>query len=263
MHRGNPEVLRVAGAQIEVTKDVSRNVEILMRAIDWAREQEADILLTPEGSLSGYTHTFDSQRVSEALKEVERRARAARVGLALGTCFVEEDGFCYNEVRFYDREGVFLGFHSKTLRCGSMEDDPQGEIQHYAVRPLRTFQIHGVLVGALICNDLWANPGCTPMPDPHLTHQLSLMGVCVIFHAVNGGRNGSDWSKEVAWRFHEANLRMRAQSGKVWIVTVDNCAPIQIPCSAPSGVITPHGHWAVQAPNQGESFFVHDIPLDD
>ena len=42
--------LRVAGAQIAVTRDVGRNVETLRRAIDYAVAEKADILLTPEGS---------------------------------------------------------------------------------------------------------------------------------------------------------------------------------------------------------------------
>ena len=52
-------------------------------------------------------------------------------------------------------------------------DPPQGEINDYAIRPLRTFEIKGIRVGGLICNDMWANPQCTPMPDPHLSQKLS------------------------------------------------------------------------------------------
>ena len=107
---------------------------------------------------------------------------------------------------------------------------------------------------AIIC------PGCTPEPDPHLTQQLSRLGARIIFHAVNGGRDGSEWA-EVAWQYHESNLRMRARSAKLWIVTVDNCRPIRIPCSAPSGVIDPKGNWACKTAPQGEQFFVHTIDL--
>ena len=30
------------------------------------------------------------------------------------------------------------------------------------------------------------------MPDPHLTQQLARMGARVVFHAVNGGRDGGE-----------------------------------------------------------------------
>ncbi len=254
--------LRVSGAQIPVTGDIEANVQAILRGLDFAAAEKADVLLTPEGSLSGYTHEFDVQAVSAALDEVSARARECGLGLALGTCFVEGgDARCYNQIRFYDRDGEFRGFHSKTLTCGSMTDPPRGEIERYAVAPLSTFALGDVTVGGLICNDMWANPACTPIPDPHLSHQLAVMGARVIFHAVNGGRDGGDWSRGTVWEFHESNLRMRARASGVWVVTVDSCHPPDIPCSAPSGVIDPHGNWVCRAAPQGEQFFAHAIDV--
>ncbi|MDP6597158.1 MAG: carbon-nitrogen hydrolase family protein [Candidatus Poribacteria bacterium] len=251
--------LRVAGAQISVGTDIADNVATIERAIDYARDEKAEILLTPEGSLSGYTHQFDSQRVDEALTRIRERAKTAGIGLALGTCFLEpEDRNCYNQIRFYTQNGTYLGFHSKILTCGSMTNPPEGEINHYTVSPLRTFDFNQVKVGGLICNDLWANPGCTPIPDPHLSHELSEMDTRIIFHAVNGGRSASEWS-DVAWDYHQSNLRMRARSGRIWIVTVDNCSPIEIRCSSPSGVINPQGEWVCQVPSKGEQLFSYTI----
>lgn len=254
--------LKVAGAQMAVGNDIAANAETIGRAIKFAFDAGADILVTPEGSLSGYTHEFDPAATEVALKEVVGAATEAGIALALGTCFVEpDDGKCYNQVRFTTADGEYLGFHSKTLRCGSMTNPPKGEINHYDVSPLRTFEVKGVTVGALICNDLWANPGCTPMPDTHLTQQLSDMGARVIFHAINGGRGASEWS-DVAWNYHESNLRMRAQAGRVWIVPVDNCYPTDLRCSCPSGVIDASGQWVVQAPVKGEQFFAYTIDID-
>ena len=252
--------IRVSGAQIPVIEDIDSNVKAIERAIDYAVSEKADILLTPEGSLSGYTHEFDVQSAREALDYVTQKAQKSNLGLALGTCFIELDEKCYNQIRFYKPDGEYLGFHSKTLTCGSLTDPPQGEINHYAVRPLRTYDYNGICIGGLICNDLWANPGCTPVPDPHLTQQLSKMGAKIIFHAVNGGRNGSEWS-DVAWHYHESNLRMRANASRIWIVTVDNCHPVNLRCSAPSGVIEPSGEWVCKTEPQGEQFFSYTIEI--
>lgn len=255
--------LRLSGFQMAVTEDISRNTAVLCRAIQEASAAHADILLTPEGSLSGYTPHFDASAVRAALEEVSRLARQLKVGLALGTCFKEVDGLVYNQVRFYTPEGSagslprYLGFHSKILRCGTMEANPQGEIKDYATTELKVFPFGETTIGGLICNDLWANPACTPMPDPHLTQQLARMGATIVFHAVNGGRDGSTWSRQVCWNFHEANLRMRAAAGGLWIVTVDNCYPTELPCSAPSGVINPQGEWVCRTPPQGEQFFCY------
>jgi predicted amidohydrolase len=251
--------IRVAGAQIPVTKDINSNIKAIERGIDYATSQNADILLTPEGSLSGYTHKFDLQATKESLDYITKKAREANLGLALGTCFVEpEDGKCYNQIRFYKPDGEYLGFHSKTLTCGSMTEPWQGEINHYAIQPLRTYNYNSICIGGLICNDLWANPGCTPVPDTHLTQQLSRMGAKIIFHAVNGGRSASEWS-QVAWHYHESNLRMRANAGQIWIVTVDNCYPTELRCSAPSGVINPKGDWVCKVESKEEQFFCQDI----
>jgi predicted amidohydrolase len=253
--------IRVSGAQIPVTRDIELNVRNIERAIDYAISENSGILLTPEGSLSGYTHEFDARAAEAALDYVTQKAQEANLGLALGTCFVEpQDMKCYNQIRFYKPDGEYLGFHSKTLTCGSMTEPPRGEINHYAINPLKTFDYNGILVGGLICNDLWANPECTPVPDPHLTQQLSKMGARIIFHAVNGGRSASEWS-DVAWRYHESNLRMRARAGSLWIVTVDNCHPINIRCSSPSGVINPQGEWVCRTEPKGEQFFSYTIEI--
>ena len=47
------KTIRVAAAQIPVTRDIAENVKTITRSIDWAIAENADILLTPEGSLSG------------------------------------------------------------------------------------------------------------------------------------------------------------------------------------------------------------------
>lgn len=255
-------MFRVAGAQIPVTADIERNVSTILRAIDFAAAERAQILLTPEGSLSGYRHDFDRAAAADGLAAVTASARQRGVGLALGTCFQEADGRCYNQLRFYSPAGQFLGFHAKILRCSSLGPTPDGELANFAGDlPLKTFELCGVRVGGLICNDVWANPQCTSMPDPHLTQQHAQAGARIIFHAVNGGRSASEWSRKVNWPFHESNLRMRAAAGKVWIVTADNCHPPDVPCSAPSGVVDPAGQWACQTPDRGERFFAHTIVL--
>jgi predicted amidohydrolase len=252
--------LRVCGAQQDVTDSVPANIAQIRASIDCASGEHADILLTPEGSLSGYRADFDRGEVRKALEEVTAYAREKRVGLALGTCFEEDDGRCHNQVRFYSAEGAYLGFQSKTLTCGSLEDPPKGEINAYAVAPLQIFSFKGVAVGALVCNDMWANPGCTPQDDPHLLWKLSGMGARIVFHAVNGGRCEGDWA-DVTWRYHESNLRMRARAAGVWVVTVDNSYPSDSGTAAPSGVVGPDGDWVCRVERKGEQRFVHTISL--
>lgn len=244
-----------------VSRRIGENVARLNAALDEAARRGADIMLSPEGSLSGYRPDFNRRHAEAGLAAVTAHARARGVGLALGTCRIEDDGCCYNELRFYHPSGHLLGFHAKTLLCGTPGPRPRGEIRHYARRPLRVFRwAPGLVIGGLICNDVWANPECTPMADPHLTQRLAARGARIVFHAVNGGRDGSANSR-LNWQYHEANLRMRARAGRLWLVTVDNAHPVSLPCSAPSGVLSPDGEWVCRTRRRGEELFVHPIEL--
>ena len=65
-------MLRLAGAQIPVASNIQLNKIELFKAIDWAKENGVDHLLTPEGSLSGYGDINGKEKeLIDALKEVE------------------------------------------------------------------------------------------------------------------------------------------------------------------------------------------------
>ena len=87
-------------------------------------------------------------------------------------------------------------------------------------------------------------PGLYPGARPHLSQQLADAGARIVFHSVNGDRDGSPWSTVSSWNYHESNLELRARAGKLFIVTVDNCAPLDVPCSSPGGVVGPERHMA-------------------
>lgn len=258
--------MRVAGFQMPVTNDIARNAERIIGAIQWAAQQKAEILLTPEGSLSGYRMDFDVQAVREALHRVIDAAREHAVGLALGTCFTEEDGKCYDQLRFYRPDGTYLGFHSKILCTVYGDALRRGEyrpFEPYATSELRVFEWSpGLVIGGLVCNDMWANPACTFEPDPHLCQQLARKGAKIIFHAVNGGRGGGESEGlEMGRQYQEVNLRMRADAGQVWVVVTDNSFPENIRVTAPAGVINPSGSWVCKASQSGAQMFVYTISL--
>lgn len=254
--------MRVAGYQMSVSdEDVNENHRKILAALEDASREKADILLTPEGSLSGYHNRFSPREVQAALQDITSKARSLRVGLALGTCYYEDPQHCYNQIRFYEKDGSYLGFHAKTLLCSSRLDEPyEGEITYFSTKILEVFSFQGVVIGGLICNDLWANPGATPMPDTHLTHLLARMGAKIIFHAVNGGR-GEPESIALNRAFHESNQCLRAMVDGLYIVSVDNAFPLTKDNSCSGGVISPAGKHIVKLPTRGEAFFVHEIAV--
>jgi predicted amidohydrolase len=262
-HDQRPRTLRVAGAQLPVTNDIQKNLQAITRAIEFAANAKADVLVTPEGSLSGYTSKFDPAATTQALETVVQLARQSNLALVLGTCFADPDGSRYDAQRFYDRTGAYLGFHAKVLLCRHLtEPGRKGELDSFKSAPLRTFQFQGLTVGGLVCNDFWANPEWTPMPDPHLAFQLAGLGASVIFLSVNSGQAEGD---ELALHraFHESNLSIRARTSKLWVVVANACdvkGLREVNCR--SGVIAPDGHWAVQANPLGEQFFAYTISLE-
>jgi hypothetical protein len=100
------------------------------------------------------------------------------------------------------------------------------------------------------------------MDDPHLAQQLSRRGARVLFHSVNAGTAEGE-ELTLVRQYHDANLRMRARTGKLWIVTVDACDPeARRSSSAPSGVLDPNGHWVCTVDPKGEQFFAQAIDID-
>lgn len=256
--------LRVAGAQIPVTMDIDSNYKAICRAVDYAVSENADILLTPEGSLSGYTDDFDGAAATDRLQRIVEKASRGNLGLALGTCYREKsDGICYNQIRFYEKNGSFLGFHSKILlgRSASQPDKP-AEYTQFGTTGLKSFTFDGIKIGGLICNDVFANPMWTPYNVRNLVQELAEMGIRILFHSVHAGRGTDEFRNTVVRNFHESTMRLHAKASKLWFVTVDNCYPLDVPGQSPSGVINPEGNWEVQLPTIGERYYTYTIDLD-
>jgi hypothetical protein len=106
--------LRVAGAQLPVRNDVQKNLEAITRAIEFAAREKADVLVTPEGSLSGYTPKFNAAATAHAMEALVQRARQANVALVLGTCFAAAEVNCHSGVLVPDGHWV-------------VQADPRGE----------------------------------------------------------------------------------------------------------------------------------------
>ncbi len=171
--------IRMAGLQMLVGSDIGKNKEQILEGITRAAKEGATFLVTPEGSLSGYTSNFNQEELSRALDEVREAARKVKVGLMLGTCFKEvKKGkeLCYNQVQVYTPEGQSMGAYSKILRCSELDVPGTGEMTEYAEGTLRTFEWKGSIFGILICNDLWATPGYTTMPNPYLALEIKADG---------------------------------------------------------------------------------------
>lgn len=243
-----------------VTNDVARNESRIVRGIEQSSEQGSQFLVTPEGALSGYYAAFDREEVASAAVRVAARARDAGIGLLLGTCYKEAEQkveYSYNQVRVYTPSGDYAGCHAKILRCSSLSHPGTGEMTDYVEGKLRTFDWDGMRFGVLICNDLWATPGYTVIPNPYHPWKLWQMGAQVIFHAVNSGHHQRNRA------FHESSVKLWAHALQIPILEVNALSTLDEPINAPSGLVSPDGCYSPHVPDVGDQFFTCEITIPD
>lgn len=238
-----------------VSNNIEANKKLIIDGIRRASDAGSSFLVTPEGSLSGYTSTFDQENVERALKEIVDEAASGKLGLLLGTCYKRKEGdkvFCYNQVRVYSPEGSFLGAYSKILRCSPLDHPGTGEMVEYAEGTLRTFSWKGYNFGILVCNDLWATPGYTTMPNPYLAWKLKQMGAQFIIHCINSGSN------QKYRTFHESSAELWALSVHLPVMEVNAAQGNEI-INARSGLINEAGERVTIVPDSGLQFFTVTI----
>lgn len=257
--------MRIAGAQIPVSKHINQNVETIKAAINWALENQCDWLVTPEGSLSGYLPNFNVETTNTALTEIETYATKMSIGLCLGTLWVEDEEYGSvrrNQIRFYNKEGDLLGVTNKTHGVDYDSTFLMNNIEKDGINiitlqnpPGGTGQQYLKVVG-LICNDMW--PHFANYSIPHLAQSAQ---ATLLIHSSNGAR-GNDKDK-VYNTWHDANLKMISHITQVPIITVDNIYHMNGeyydgPTSSPSGIVM-DGEWLKQVPRTGTQYFYWDF----
>jgi len=275
------ETLRLAGAQIPVGTDIEFNKKEILKAIDWAKENEVDYIQTPEGSLSGYANdwTKNIEQLKDAEKEIKDHQRKSGVNLNLGTCFREEEPaglINRNLIRFYniwdiennpDNLPVMMAKtycipHDNCIR----RDQNQG-IQTMYIPSGKSFQDGRPLkVAGLICNDMW---GAAEEIGTSVNELLVREDLDIIFHSTNGIKfTPSDVRQEAFDAYHDGFLRMTALKTLATILTVDSCTTwwwegkeeeVDL-CrtSSESGVLDFTG-WKTKVPRTGRQYFYYDL----
>ncbi len=264
-------MIRFGGAQIPVGIDIQVNKKEIFKAIDWAKENEVNHLLTPECALSGWEHDWVDKidELKDALKEVEDHQKKSGVYLHLGTNFVEPEmkgNIHRNEIRHYDTDGILRGATYKTLVVdmeAALGRDP--EIDAFTIIDL--VKEKQCLAAALICNDMWGYGEASTKPITTLYKEMGMIDV--VLHATNGGKTDpSNPSWIVFEKWHDAYLRMAAWNMMIPIFTVDACTDWRwdgnedevdkYTTSSESGWINSQG-WQTKVPRRGRQYFTYDF----
>lgn len=264
-------MIRVGGAQIPVTLDIEKNVQTIKTAMDWAKENSVNYLVTPECSLSGYVQYIPNESLLQsALKEIEKYSADKDVGLCLGTIW-KESGMIgeikRNQIRFYHK-GVLQGTTNKTYIITQDYVLPHNiDRDGITLTSLFDQDTNPFNVFGLICNDMWGGSwhgGIHPfnLAQKHNDIASPEYQIKLAVHSTNGERgNGLD---EIVDVWHNANLRWWAKSIGVPIITVDNAIHLNGddydgPTSSESGVIDAQGNWVTKVPRIGTQYFYYDF----
>jgi len=285
--------IRIAGAQIPIKdNDIQFNKNEILKALDWAKENVVDCLLTPEGSLSGYGSWWMAKmdELENSLLEIENHQKKVGVELHLGTLLQNREhiGFVNrNHIRHYGKDGGLYGLSNKTYIVpgdGACLGSTAGGLS-----PLYPFDMPNVtkkdgqpyqIVG-MVCNDMW---GCSKdthkndVPDMSLNEMLVERKVDLVFHATNNYKFPpqqiveSPFMKETFDMWHESHLRMTAWGACTTILTVDGCTPWAwdgdeneyntYESGSQSGVINGLGERVVGVPRTGRQYFHYDLEIN-
>ena len=89
-------MIRVAGAQIPVTKYYKQNIKTITDAIDWASNNSIDFLVFPEGALSGYLQPYSEIIKTDwdiILQEIVSYAASFNIAIGLPILYPETVSF--------------------------------------------------------------------------------------------------------------------------------------------------------------------------
>ncbi len=285
---------RIAGAQIPVfDKNIPYNKQEIFKALDWAKENEVDLLVTPEGSLSGYGPYWkdSSDELFDALKQVEQKQKESGVELHLGTMWpnFEEIGMVNrNQIRHYGKDGDIYAMTNKTYLVPadkgcvpSTVGDSIAVNSFYMPEFEKEDGSKFVGVG-MICNDMWGavqDVGKDTTPGQALMEIImERNNIDLVIHSTNGykftpkDQEKTENVRNIFDMWHESWMRMTCYRAMVSMISVDSCVHWNwegeknvigtTRTSSPSGVLSPTGEWLTDVPRTGRQYFYYDLPLD-
>lgn len=150
-------VYRVAMAQIApVLGDPARNLALHLEQIEWARQQQADLIVFPELSLTGYfvRDMVPDLAVSASAPEIKQLLDAAGP-MALVAGFIEESPrHRFYNAAFYAEGGQIVHVHRKVyLPTYGLFDEQRYFAAGERIQAFDTARFGRV--GILICEDFW------------------------------------------------------------------------------------------------------------
>lgn len=252
--------IRVGGCRILVGLNIQTNLTEIKKAIDWAGENDVDIISTPECALSGYLwkpNSIDDPLITEiksAYDEICRYSKEKNVDIVLGTGWVNSNRHWCNSQKFIVN-GQCIHTHQKAILIPEEEKmyTPGGD-------NVVIINYKGLTVAGLICNDAWSNPFIFQSKSINILKSLKDKKTDIIFLSANvpadvrPRRLFYDWNK--SW------IEMAAATLKINFVVSDVTIKVD-----PSDPVSPAGIcgypflWNVIANDSKRDYFFRDFEI--
>lgn len=213
------KTLRVATCQFSVEADIEHNRRSIVRQIEQAAAQSAQVAHFSECALSGYAGVdipdiaaLDWDQLTSATRDIQQAAKRHKIYVLLGSTHrLSGDHKPHNSVYVIDPKGNIAGRYDKRYCTGLCEPQSTMDLAHYTSGDhFTTFRVSGVTCGVLICYDY---------RFPELYREYKRLGVDVMFQSFHNARATvvADPKYNIWKTIVPATMSCRAAENHFWV----------------------------------------------
>lgn len=211
--------IRVATCQFSVEPEIAHNRKQILRQIEHAGEQQADVVHFSECALSGYAGVdipniaaLDWDALTSATQDIQAAAKRHKVWVLLGSTHrLSAGNKPHNCVYVIDPRGRIVDRYDKRFCTGLGGKRPTFDLKHYSPgNRFVTFRVRGITCGVLICYDY---------RFPELYREYKQQGVDVIFQSFHNARTTvvKDTKYDIWRTIVPATMSCRAAENHFWV----------------------------------------------
>jgi predicted amidohydrolase len=253
--------LRVATCQFSVEGDIPHNRRWILKQIEKAAAEGADVVHFSECALSGYAGVdipniaaLDWDALTDATRAIQDAAKANKLWVLLGSSHRLSGGHKpHNSVYVIDPRGNIVDRYDKRFCTGTNGKRPTLDLVHYTPGDRAvTFRVKGVTCGVLICYDY---------RFPELTREYRKLGVDILFQSFHNARTSvvADPKYNIWKTIVPATMACRAAENHFWISANNSTAK---PSRWPSFAVRPDGQIVGRLKLHKPGVLVTDMTLD-
>lgn len=247
--------MRVGLAQFRpALGDLQRNLHLHLEWIEKAKQNQVELLLFPELSLTGYNLldlTFDAGRTVHSEEINKLVSQSESLDIVFGFVELSEDHVLYNST-IYASKGKIVHIHRKVyLPTYGMFDEGRyfgrGEV-------IRSFPTQFGQMGILICEDMW---------HPSAPFLLAQDGAQIILVPANSPVRSLDQTEVGSQSFWYANLKNQAALNSLFFLFCNRVGTEDgISFFGGSAIVNPYGDEVARANMLEDQLLWANIDLD-